>query len=63
MDLAEQQSALSWGLRIAASRVRLATEPKARAGAVSDLKRIYASFVEGFDTADLRDVLEILRQF
>jgi predicted ATPase/DNA-binding winged helix-turn-helix (wHTH) protein len=63
MDLAEQQSALSWSLRVAASRVRLATEPKARAGAVSDLKRIYARFGEGFDTADLRDVREILQQF
>src|SRR5204863_9852673 len=44
MDLAEQQSALSWSLRVAASRVRLGTEPKAKAAAVSDLKRIYARF-------------------
>jgi predicted ATPase/DNA-binding winged helix-turn-helix (wHTH) protein len=58
MDLAEQQSALSWSLRVAASRARLATEPKTRANAVSDLKRIYARFVEGFETADLRDVRE-----
>jgi hypothetical protein len=43
--------------------VRVATEPKAKAGAVSDLKRIYARFGEGFDTADLRDVREILQQF
>jgi predicted ATPase/DNA-binding winged helix-turn-helix (wHTH) protein len=63
MDLAEQQSALSWSLRIAASRVRLVTEPKIKAGAVSELKRIYARFGEGFDTADLRDVREILQQF
>ncbi|MDF0516197.1 winged helix-turn-helix domain-containing protein [Bradyrhizobium yuanmingense] len=63
MALAEQQSALSWSLRIAASRLRLATEPKARAAAVSDLKRIYARFGEGFDTADLRHVREILQQF
>jgi len=63
MDLAEQQSALSWSLRVAMSRLRLATEPAARAGAVSDLKRIYARFGEGFDTADLRDVREILQQF
>jgi hypothetical protein len=62
MDLAEQQSALSWSLRVAASRVRVATEP-AKAGAVSDLKRIYARFGEGFETADLRDVREILQQF
>ncbi|WOH67845.1 ATP-binding protein [Bradyrhizobium sp. BWA-3-5] len=63
MDLAEQQSALSWSLRVAMSRLRLASEPAARAGAVSDLKRIYARFGEGFDTADLRDVREILQQF
>jgi predicted ATPase/DNA-binding winged helix-turn-helix (wHTH) protein len=63
MALAEQQSALSWSLRIAASRLRLATEPKSKATAVSDLKRIYARFGEGFDTADLRDVREILQQF
>ena len=61
MDLAEQQSALSWSLRVAASRARLATEPKAKADAVSDLKRIYARFVEGFETADLRDVREIVQ--
>jgi len=60
MDLAERQSALSWSLRVAASRARLATEPKTRAKAVSDLKRIYARFVEGFETADLRDVREIV---
>jgi predicted ATPase/DNA-binding winged helix-turn-helix (wHTH) protein len=63
MDLSDQQSALSWSLRVAASRVRVATESKAKAGAVSDLKRIYARFGEGFDTADLRDVREILQQF
>ena len=61
MDLAEQQSALSWSLRVAASRARLAIEPKARADAVSDLKRIYARFVEGFETTDLRDVREIVQ--
>ena len=60
MDLAERQSALSWSLRVAASRARLAIEPKARADAVSDLKRIYARFVEGFETTDLRDVREIV---
>ena len=60
MDLAEQQSALSWSLRVAACRARLAIEPKTRANAVSDLKRIYARFVEGFETADLRDVREIV---
>ena len=47
----------------AASRARLATRPKAKADAVSDLKRVYACFGEGFKTADLRDVREIIQQF
>jgi predicted ATPase/DNA-binding winged helix-turn-helix (wHTH) protein len=63
MDLAEQQSASSWSLRIAASRARLTTEIDARGQAVSDLKRIHARFVEGLETADLRDVREIIRVF
>jgi predicted ATPase len=63
MELAEQQSALSWTLRVAGSRARLEIEPEAKARAVSDLKRIYACFVEGFETADLRDVREIVRVF
>ena len=61
MDLAERQSALSWCLRVATSRARLASERKAKVQAVSDLKRIYGRFVEGFETADLRDVREIVR--
>jgi predicted ATPase len=63
MELAEQQSALSWRLRIAASRARLAIEPEAKEGAVSDLKRIHACFAEGFETADLRHAHEIVQVF
>jgi predicted ATPase/DNA-binding winged helix-turn-helix (wHTH) protein len=63
MDMAEQQSALSWSLRVATSRVRLASEPGAKVQAVSDLKRIYARFREGLETTDLRDVHEIIRVF
>jgi hypothetical protein len=62
-DLAEQQTALSWSLRVAASRARLAIEPDAKARAISGLKRIYARFEEGFETADLRDVREMVRGF
>jgi len=61
IDLAEQQSALSWSLRVAASQARLAIEPNAKARAISELKRIYARFEEGFETVDLRDVREIVR--
>ena len=66
-DLAERQSALSWSLRIAASRARLATglkaKAKAKADAASDLKRVYARFGEGFETADLHDAREIIQLF
>jgi predicted ATPase/DNA-binding winged helix-turn-helix (wHTH) protein len=60
MDLAELQSALSWSLRIATTRVRLAIKPKARVQAVSGLKQIHARFAEGFETSDLREALEIV---
>jgi hypothetical protein len=63
MDLAEQQSALSWSLRVATSRARLAIDREAKAQAVSDLKRVYARFAEGLETADLRDVREIIQIF
>jgi predicted ATPase/DNA-binding winged helix-turn-helix (wHTH) protein len=60
MDLAEQQTALSWSLRVAASRARLANRPKSKASAVTDLKRIYTRFAEGFETSDLREVRKIV---
>jgi tetratricopeptide (TPR) repeat protein len=63
MDIAERQSALSWSLRVAVSRAGLAIEPEAKAQAVSDLKRVYARFGEGFETADLRDVREFIQVF
>ena len=63
MDMAEKQSALSWSLRVAASRARLAIDRPAKAHAVSDLKRIYARFAEGFETGDLGEVREIVRLF
>ena len=63
MDLAERQSALSWNLRVAASRARLAIDRQAKASAVSDLKRTVARFTEGFETADIRDVREIVQVF
>jgi predicted ATPase len=62
MDLAERQSALSWRLRAATSRVRLADSPEAAAVALSELRQTYARFAEGFDTADLRTARDILGQ-
>ena len=60
MDLAEQQSALSWKLRAATSRARLAGTDQAAALAVSELRRTYSRFVEGFETADLRTARDLL---
>jgi predicted ATPase/DNA-binding winged helix-turn-helix (wHTH) protein len=57
-ELAERQSALSWKLRAAISRARLARSRKA----TSELQRTYARFVEGFDTADLRAARDLLRE-
>jgi hypothetical protein len=60
MDLADQQSALSWKLRAAISRARLARTDQATALAVPELRRAYARFVEGFETADLRTARDLL---
>jgi predicted ATPase/DNA-binding winged helix-turn-helix (wHTH) protein len=62
MELAERQSALSWCLRIATSRARLAKGANTRAAAVSGLRLTYARFSEGLDTADLRSARDLLRE-
>jgi tetratricopeptide (TPR) repeat protein len=62
MALAERQSALSWRLRAANSRVRLAGTKQAAAPAVSELRHTYERFVELFDTADLRAARDLLRE-
>ena len=59
LDLAERQSALSWKLRAATSRARLA-KAKDAAPAQAELKETYARFVEGLDTADLRAARQLL---
>jgi len=59
LDLAERQSALSWKLRAATSRARLA-KAKDAAPAQAELKETYARFVEGPDTADLRAARQLL---
>jgi hypothetical protein len=61
IELAERQAALSWRLRATISRTRIAGEGKAAALALSELRKTYARFVEGFGTADLcaaRDLLQ-----
>lgn len=59
MELAERQSAISWKLRAATSRVRLAG--RASAQALSDLSNTLARFTEGSDTADLRAARQLLQ--
>jgi hypothetical protein len=61
LDMAERQSALSWKLRAAISRARLA-RAKDAAPAYAELKKTYARFVEGSRTADLRAARELLRE-
>jgi hypothetical protein len=62
MGLAERQAALSWRLRAATSRVRIAGTDQTAALAVSDLRQTYAQFIEGFDTADLRAARDLLQE-
>jgi len=54
-DMAREQGALSWELRVALSAARLRITLKNRAGAVQALEPVYERFTEGFDTADLRE--------
>ena len=61
MDLAEQQSALSWKLRAALSRAQLTGATEVTAPALAELFRTYERFTEGFDTADLRTARDLLR--
>ena len=63
MEMAERQSALSWRLRAATSRARIAGTKRAAALAVSEVRQTYARFVEGFDTADLRAARDLLQDF
>ncbi|MCC8953264.1 helix-turn-helix transcriptional regulator [Bradyrhizobium sp. Pear77] len=60
MDLAERQSALSWLLRAASSRVRLSGSGDGVA--LAQLREIHGRFSEGFDTADLRAARDILQR-
>ena len=53
LELADQQSALSWRLRTSTSLARLRNRQGRRQEAREALAQTYARFSEGFDTVDL----------
>jgi predicted ATPase/DNA-binding winged helix-turn-helix (wHTH) protein len=58
--LAEEQTALSWGLRCATSLARLLVRQGRRDHARETLDAIYGRFREGFDTGDLKSARQLL---
>jgi hypothetical protein len=54
LDLARQQGALSWELRVATSLARLWRDQTQTQKAVELLAPVYHSFTEGFETTDLK---------
>jgi predicted ATPase/DNA-binding winged helix-turn-helix (wHTH) protein len=60
IKIARQQKAKSWELRAVMSLARLYQDQHKRAEAHGLLERIYSSFTEGFDTADLREAKALL---
>jgi predicted ATPase len=63
LDVANQQGALSWELRAAASLARHLRDHGRFADAVSLLQPVYDRFSAGFDTADLKAVKVLLDEF
>jgi predicted ATPase/DNA-binding winged helix-turn-helix (wHTH) protein len=61
LRLANRQGAHSWALRIATSLARLRLMTGRRPAALEALKPVYRTFIEGFDTADLREARALLR--
>jgi hypothetical protein len=54
LEIAREQSALSWELRAATSLARILRDRGQLADAVAVLQPVYRRFTEGFDTADLK---------
>jgi tetratricopeptide (TPR) repeat protein len=59
-DMAREQGALFWELRIAVSAARLRITQKNRAGAAQVLRPVYDRFTEGFETSDLKEARLLL---
>ena len=62
LEIAQQQSAKSWELRAATSLARLWQQQGKTAEARQMLADIYGWFIEGFDTADLKDAKALLEE-
>jgi predicted ATPase len=60
IEIARRQDARSWELRAALSLARVCATVGERDESRQTLARVYASFTEGFDTADLREVAAVL---
>jgi predicted ATPase/DNA-binding winged helix-turn-helix (wHTH) protein len=60
IELADQQSALSWRLRASTSLARLQLRQGRRKEARKGLAETYARFTEGFETADLKSAHDLL---
>jgi predicted ATPase/DNA-binding winged helix-turn-helix (wHTH) protein len=63
IELADQQSALSWRLRASMSLAQLQLRQGRREEARAVLSETYARFSEGFDTADLKAAERLLGAF
>jgi len=63
IEIARQQSAKSWELRATMSLARLLAHQGRRDEARSMLAEIYAWFIEGFDTADLKEAKALLDEW
>jgi class 3 adenylate cyclase len=62
LDISRKQRAKSWELRASTSLARLLRDLNRREEARPLLTEVYASFTEGFDTADLRDARALLQE-
>ena len=59
-EMAREQGALFWELRVALSLARLLRGEGRSADAVGILQPVYDRFTEGFETADLRSARALL---
>ena len=62
LEIARTQEARSWELRAAMSLARLWEGRERQVEALRRLAEVYATFTEGFDTADLRDARALLER-
>jgi tetratricopeptide (TPR) repeat protein len=63
LQIARQQGARSFELRAALSLTGIAREPKRHRAAIEDLRRVFMSFTEGFETGDLVEAKAVLARY